>query len=112
MAVSLNSYTGDVACNMEDYTCAAYLHMADLGIAGWDAMRDWKIQDQIARTNGTSGYNRSLVDTYTRILTEGAWWCRCLRIGQRCWRGTSPITSTTTGVVMTRAGAYERQRRT
>ena len=58
MAVALNSATGDVACNMEDYTCAAYLHMVDLGIAGWDAMRDWKIQDQIARTNGTSGYNR------------------------------------------------------
>ena len=63
---------GEVACNMEDYTCAVFCHMVDIGIPGWRELAEWKMQDPIARTNGTSGYNRSLVATYTRSDAEGS----------------------------------------
>ena len=49
-----------------------YLHVVDLGMPGWDAMRDWKIQSNIARTNGTSGYNRSIPNTYIRAEQAGS----------------------------------------
>jgi hypothetical protein len=63
---------GEVSCLMEEYTMAVYLHMVDLGLTGWDELRDWKIAGDIARTDGVCGYNRSIPIAYVRHVTAGS----------------------------------------
>ena len=88
-------------------TPARDLHMVDLGIPGWEAMREWKIQDPIARTNGISGYNRSW-SIPIPDLTEGAGGTGACGLGGVAGVERRATTITPTGVVR-RAGASEPQ---
>jgi hypothetical protein len=75
---------GSVSGFMEEYCMGVFLHMNLLGLSGWDAMANWKILGVIARTNGTSGYNKSVPTAYDRMLTTGG--------------GTAPVCADWAGV--------------
>ena len=71
ISVSLNS-GGEVNCNMEEYAMSVYEYFVDLGMPGWEEIRNWKLPGVIARTDGKSGYNRSIPIAYVRQVACGS----------------------------------------
>lgn len=70
MAPEVNT-GGEIPFFTEEYLCGVYHHMVDLGL-GWEVMRDWKDAGLIARTNGTSGWNRSIPVAYIVQVAKGS----------------------------------------
>jgi hypothetical protein len=60
---SVNSQ-GEISGFMEEYFMNVLLLIVRLGFTAWQPMVDWKLQGVIDRTNGTSGYNRSIPCQY------------------------------------------------
>ena len=55
---------------MEDYEGAVLCHVVMIGHADWKPIMEWKLANTVARTNGTSGWQRARTTIYTMVLRE------------------------------------------
>jgi hypothetical protein len=48
------------------------LHLIEMGFTTWETLTAWKFAGVVARTNSTSGYNRSIPNNYVRQVRAGS----------------------------------------